>query len=129
VSQARAARRLAGRRDLARTAVPVVQVVPVGEETRHRPDMDCWCGPTVELWVITGSKERHLVHSSLADPCGAQDWARDDDGRLIVYGTCRKPAGHGTRWHQDREPATGRLLAEWSGPADARAPAGETPCP
>jgi hypothetical protein len=56
-------------------------------------------------------------------PCGAQDWALHDDGRLILYGTCRRPKGHTSRWHADWD-ADGSLLAEWSGPRDDRAPLG-----
>jgi hypothetical protein len=65
--------------------------------------------------------------------CGAQDWYRDDDGRVGVYGTCQLPAGHtkaecehcggpipGRRFHQ--EIRDGKVWAEWSGPSDERAP-------
>jgi hypothetical protein len=56
--------------------------------------------------------------------CEAQDWAWDDTGtRVILYGTCRRPKGHTSRWHCDWD-ANGSLLAQWSGPRDARAPLG-----
>jgi hypothetical protein len=53
-------------------------------------------------------------------PCGAQDWAYDDDGTAIIYGTCEKSKGHESRWHQEFR--DGKLWAEWSGRRDSRAP-------
>lgn len=56
------------------------------------------------------------------EPCGAQDWGWWDDGRhIVLYGTCRRPKGHTSKWHAEWSDS-GQLLAEWSGSRDRRAP-------
>lgn len=52
--------------------------------------------------------------------CGAQEWAFDDDGKLIIYGTCNLPVNHETGWHN--ETRNGQIWAQWRGPHEARAP-------
>lgn len=55
--------------------------------------------------------------------CGAQDWGYDDADEPFIYGTCGMPAGHPGKRHAQATPS-GSLWAEWSGPADSRAPEG-----
>lgn len=54
--------------------------------------------------------------------CAPQEWGWWDDGvQVVLYGTCRRPRGHASRWHADWDDA-GTLLAEWSGPREDRVP-------
>lgn len=76
-------------------------------------------------WV---PRELNLADRALAaelrKPPRTEDWAHDDGGKLIIYGTCQRPAGHPERMHQEWR--DGKLWAEWSGPVE-RAPREETP--
>lgn len=56
----------------------------------------------------------------IRETCGAQEWGRNDDGSVHIYGTCTLPLGHPTGWHQ--EVRDSRVWAEWRGPAEERAP-------
>jgi hypothetical protein len=58
----------------------------------------------------------------LKKKCGAQSWAYDDDGTVILYGTCQLPKDHEESFHL--EVRGGEVWAEWSGPATYRIPEG-----
>lgn len=55
----------------------------------------------------------HGIRGQVTDRCNAQDWEFDEEGDLIIYGTCGKPAGHEERFHQEWR--DGKLWAEWAG--------------
>lgn len=52
--------------------------------------------------------------------CGAQDWDRDEDGEVVVLGTCGMPAGHEGNKHHDF--SKNDVWHAWHGRADRRAP-------
>ncbi len=68
-----------------------------------------------EEWIT--KRKNKAARKSI--PCGAQDYAYGDRDELIIYGTCELPQGHKGRHQETRE---GTVWANWSGPADARAP-------
>lgn len=57
--------------------------------------------------------------------CGAQDWDRDEDGEVVVLGTCGMPAGHEGNKHHDF--SKNEVSHAWHGRADGRAPGASAP--